>query len=480
MKLTRYIIAGGLALASAGAGAQTLEEARQMLLDGDYATALPVFEKALNAKPKDGALNQWVGICLLRTGQPKKAERYLKTADEKKVLDAPRYLAEAAFQQYEFNKAGELLDRYEEEIKKTNTANARRSKKAVKIEVSPEAEELRRLSTLGQSMLDRVEKIVVIDSMAVDRDEFFKAYHLSPESGTINSIDILPADMEVADPSEVYMPQSGEFRIWSSPDKDENYILMGATQLIDGTWDTPHPLGSALEAGGDSNYPFMMPDGVTLYYANNGPESLGGYDIFISRKDEDGFLQPQNIGMPYNSPYDDYLLAIDEVNGIGWWATDRNQLGDKITIYRFIPSELRVNYPVDDPALASHARIDSFRSTWPEGADYSELLERIDSAEYGTGNTGHDFYFALPGNRIITSWDDLSTPAARNAMEEYLDASKHFNALVAELATLRLRYANGDHAVAGRITSIEQEVERNRTALREMSNKVIRSNGDAR
>ena len=285
MKLTRYIIAGGLALASAGAGAQTLEEARQMLLDGDYATALPVFEKALNAKPKDGALNQWVGICLLRTGQPKKAERYLKTADEKKVLDAPRYLAEAAFQQYEFNKAGELLDRYEEEIKKTNTANARRSKKAVKIEVSPEAEELRRLSTLGQSMLDRVEKIVVIDSMAVDRDEFFKAYHLSPESGTINSLDRLPADMEVADPSEVYMPQSGEFRIWSSPDKDENYILMGATQLIDGTWDTPHPLGSALEAGGDSNYPFMMPDGVTLYYANNGPESLGGYDIFISRKD---------------------------------------------------------------------------------------------------------------------------------------------------------------------------------------------------
>ncbi len=59
--------------------------------------------------------------------------------------------------------------------------------------------------------------------------------------------------------------------------------------------------------------PFFMSDGVTLYYANDGDESIGGYDIFISRKGEDGFLQPQNIGMPYNSPYDDYMLAIDEV-----------------------------------------------------------------------------------------------------------------------------------------------------------------------
>ena len=32
---------------------------------------------------------------------------------------------------------------------------------------------------------------------------------------------------------------------------------------------------------------------------------------------------------------------------------------------------LRVNYPVDTPGLAAHARIDSFRSTWPADADYA-------------------------------------------------------------------------------------------------------------
>ena len=310
MRLTGYIIAGAMAITWGTAPAQTIDDARQMMLDGDYAAALPIFEKALSAKPKDASLNQWVGVCLLRSGNPKKAERYLKVADERKLIDAPRYLAEAAFEQYEFSKATDLLDRYEEGI---DNANKKKARKAPKITKSPEADELRRRTMLGQAMLDRVEKIVVIDSMAVDRDEFFKFYHLSPESGTLNSTDVMPEDYEIAEPSEVYMPQSGEFRIWSAPDKDENYVLMGATRLIDGTWDTPHPLGSALDAGGDSNYPFMMPDGVTLYYANNGPESIGGYDIFISRKDENGFLQPQNIGMPYNSTYYDYLLAIDEV-----------------------------------------------------------------------------------------------------------------------------------------------------------------------
>jgi tetratricopeptide (TPR) repeat protein len=448
--------------------AQTVEQARQMLLDGDYATALPIFEKALAAKPKDGTLNQWVGVCLVRTGKPVKAERYLKIADERKVAEAPRYLAEAAIMQYKFSEANDLLDRYEQTMRKAKKT------------VSAETDGLRQRASLGQSMLDRVEKITIIDSLAVDREEFFKAYHLSPESGTINSTDVMPDNYEVANPSAVYMTQSGDLRIWAAPDKDENYILMGATRLIDGSWDTPYQLGSALNNDGDCNYPFMMPDGVTLYYANNGAESLGGYDIFISRKDDNGFLKPQNVGMPYNSADDDYLLAIDEVNGIGWWATDRNHLGDKITIYRFIPSELRVNYPVDEPKLISYARINSYRDTWAEGADYSELLSRVDSADYASGAQANDFYFALPGNKIITSWDELSTAAARTAMEEYLEAKAILEGKIATLGELRQSYATGDHSISGQITTLEREVENGYTALRNLSNKVVRANGESR
>ena len=95
-----------------------------------------------------------------------------------------------------------------------------------------------------------------------------------------------------------------------------------------------------------------MPDGVTLYFANNGENSLGGYDIFMTRRsDGDGegkeYFQPQNVGMPYNSPFNDFMMAIDEASGLGWWATDRNQIPGKVTVYVFIPSQMRVNVEPD-------------------------------------------------------------------------------------------------------------------------------------
>lgn len=473
MRLTGYIIAGAMAITWGTAPAQTIDDARQMMLDGDYAAALPIFEKALSAKPKDASLNQWVGVCLLRSGNPKKAERYLKVADERKLIDAPRYLAEAAFEQYEFSKATDLLDRYEEGI---DNANKKKARKAPKITKSPEADELRRRTMLGQAMLDRVEKIVVIDSMAVDRDEFFKFYHLSPESGTLNSTDVMPEDYEIAEPSEVYMPQSGEFRIWSAPDKDENYVLMGATRLIDGTWDTPHPLGSALDAGGDSNYPFMMPDGVTLYYANNGPESIGGYDIFISRKDENGFLQPQNIGMPYNSTYDDYLLAIDEVNGVGWWATDRNQLGDLLTVYLFKVNDLRRNYNAEETEnIPDFAFIRDYKATWGED-DYTPLLEEIMAITPEPIKKQVDFIFPMKGGVTYTTLDDFRTPGGKTMMKKYLAAEKSFNDKLARLAEMRRKFSiNKGSSMKAQIRSLENETEKDREALRRLRSDVYRT-----
>ena len=56
---------------------------------------------------------------------------------------------------------------------------------------------------------------------------------------------------------------------------------MQSSRLADGSWEQPEPLGDVLNEGGDANFPFLMSDGVTLYFANDGENSLGGYDIFI-------------------------------------------------------------------------------------------------------------------------------------------------------------------------------------------------------
>lgn len=90
----------------------------------------------------------------------------------------------------------------------------------------------------------------------------------------------------------------------------------------------------------------MMADGMTLYFAAKGEESLGGYDIFVTRynKSTGEFVRAENVGMPFNSPANDYLMAIDETCNIGWFVTDRNQTADNVCIYRFIPNETREVY----------------------------------------------------------------------------------------------------------------------------------------
>ncbi|MFR3186749.1 MAG: hypothetical protein ACLTOV_01045 [Phocaeicola sp.] len=43
------------------------------------------------------------------------------------------------------------------------------------------------------------------------------------------------------------------------------------------------------------------------------------------------------MGMPFNSPYNDYMYALDDFNNLGWFATDRFQPEGKVCIYVFAP-----------------------------------------------------------------------------------------------------------------------------------------------
>ena len=179
--------------------------------------------------------------------------------------------------------------------------------------------------------------------------------------------------------------------------------------------------------------------------------------------------------MPYNSPYDDYMLAIDEVTGAGWWATDRNRLGDFITIYKFIPSDLRINYPVDYPQLTAMARITDYKATWEEGKDYADLLAAIDAIDPDRKAKVADFMFALPGDRVYTSWSDFKSPRARKLMERYVDAGKQLAEEMDILEKMRLRYRNGDTSLKTRILELERQVENDRAGLKSIANEVIKA-----
>lgn len=68
---------------------------------------------------------------------------------------------------------------------------------------------------------------------------------------------------------------------------------------------------------------YMSIDGKTMYMASQGHESLGGYDIFVSYKDQGVWTKPKNMGYPINTPYDDYFFAPTANGKFAYIASNR-------------------------------------------------------------------------------------------------------------------------------------------------------------
>lgn len=412
---------------STSAIAGPVEEAQALYESGDYAAAIAKLQKAKARYP-----------------------------------EANLILARIAMEQYRPSDAREAFDAYATALRK--------KKKSVPEEVEAEMSQ----SVMMENMLSRVEKIAVIDSMVVDADQFFKAYRISPEAGRLVEGEMvhLP-DVEMA-----FVPQNNTQILYSEPDSLGNFTLMGADILDDGSVDHPMPLpGDNLNGGGNAEYSFLLSDGLTLYYANDGEESLGGYDIFLTRRNDDGdFLQPQNIGMPYNSPYDDYLLAIDETTGLGWWATDRNRIPGKVTIYVFVPSDTRVNVPSDDPNLTALALMSDIALTRQEGVAYPSVpAPNQFAASTGDKRPAKDS-FALPissTTKIYHKITDFRNAEARRAIGQAINARAQVSSIESRLTSLREAYGKGDRSKAFEIQNLEQELESARRDLRNYTNRAI-------
>ncbi len=322
-----------------------------------------------------------------------------------------------------------------------------------------------------ESMMQRVDAIEVIDSLTVDRADFFLHYRLSPAAGYILSPNDLDGEFGAIDPTTVYLSEDENVMLWGTVTG-----LAESHRLTDDTWEGSEPLSETLNAGGTANFPFLMPDGITLYYATQGEDSLGGYDIYVSRRNGEEFPAPQNMGMPYNSPYDDFLLVIDEETGAGWWATDRNDPGGKVTIYVFVPSEVRQNVDVDDPDLSARAKLSSIAMTRTD-KDYTELLAKIDAIEPGAGvpDNTPDFEFVLPSGKVLTRWDEFRSPQARRLMENYMDLLSDRHADEEALARLRVSYGRGDKSAATEINRLEKKMLTSAEQLKSMSNRIIQA-----
>lgn len=425
----------GITLLSFSLQAQSLDQAKKLYNEGQYAEAKPAFEKLVKQAPGNSSYNLWYGVCCYETGDQAGAEKHLKVAVKRKVQEAYRYLAEVYYQTYRFDQSAEMWEEYIELLTKK-----KKDTQAFEAKLD--------LAENAHRMMEKTENIQIIDSMVVDKNDFLSAYTLSEESGTLTSFkDFFQTNEPVM--STVFMNQKENKIYYAHPTDNDRYCLFTQSKLMD-KWGDEKQLPMNINSDNDDNYPFVLSDGVTIYYSSQGNNSLGGYDMFVTRynTNSDTYLTPEQLGMPFNSPYNDYMMVYDETKELGWFVSDRFQPEGKVCVYLFIPNNDHSRVESEDIEVKrARASITSIQDSWLPGSDYSNLVELAHKEiPYGETKIEKDFDFVINNSLVYYKLDDIKSPEAKSLYEKVVSLNKQIKQLNEKLADLRVSYSSGNSA----------------------------------
>lgn len=458
MKQKKYLTAL-LGLCMAGtAGAQTLTQAKNFFEQGEFEKAKPVFERLVKQSPSNASYNFWYGACCYETGESEKAYTYLSKSAKRRYIDAYLYLGKWCYDAYRYDEAEENLNEY---------IDLRSRKKGSTEDGEHMLEKVRR----GQRMIRGVEKVAVIDSFVVDKQDFLKAYKLSADAG----------DIRITENGVQFTNEMGDKQLQSVRNAEGQASLYSSMKMID-QWSKPEAVTSINELG-NADYPFVAGDGITMYYASDNEESMGGYDIFVTRYDSDdnSYLRPDNLGMPFNSPANDYMYVIDDLNNLGWFVSDRRQPEGKVCVYVFVPNASKQVYDYEngDPEqIAALARLDRISGTCTDEDKVRTARQQLAALVYSKDENTRkaDFTFIVDDSATYHSLRDFRSAEARKQFQMLQQKEKDLESLIGQLDKKREAYAQAAESnranMAPGMLDMEKRVEQLRQDIEELTNTV--------
>jgi len=111
-----------------------------------------------------------------------------------------------------------------------------------------------------------------------------------------------------------------------------------AKRLPTGDWAAPKRLSNVINTIYNEDYPVIMPDDKTLYFASQGHDNIGGYDIFKCEWVDtlNNWSEPENLGYPVNTPEDNFSISITEKLHEGYISAIRPEGMGDYDLYKII------------------------------------------------------------------------------------------------------------------------------------------------
>jgi len=438
----------GTSILNAQQKTYTSKEALKIFNSGNYIEAEEAYSYLLNQTPRDASYNFYMGICQLNNKSDiSGAIKKLNYARVKKVSrNVYYYLGKAQRANFRFDEAIRNFSMY--------LKYASKSDKRVE-ETKNLIEECR----TAQRLSAKIYELSVLDKSISHKDSILELYYPSPDVGSV-MLNQEFFDSGVKPNVTLFLTERKDIVYFTSESATDSLDIFKMEKLIDG-WGSKTDLKNPVNTEFNDAYPFIETDGVTLYFASDRPGGFGGYDIYKTYFDVEtqSYVEPINLGVPFNSSEDDFLFVADEFNGVAWFASNRETNGDDVMVYSVKWDGSQVRNMAQDANQISVAGQLLLAGEQEEnsnvGFTYSEKKKRV--------SVKAEFEFAINDTLTYLNFEDFLSDEALALFRESYKKQLEKDELSALMTAKRKEYAvtnsaEEQNALVNEIIKLETEV----------------------
>jgi hypothetical protein len=393
------------------------KEALKSFENEDYSSAYKLYSQLVSLYPKDPDYNFHIGVCMLYIEPDKKKPfSYLKLAASS-PKDSPKeskfYLAKTYHINYQFDEAIKLYNDYKQ---------IGSSSSIKRLEVDREIEACKN----GKRLLSSLTDLEVVNKKQLNKADYFRSYDIKNIGGKllVKPDDYISSiDKKKKESSVIYLSSQGDFIYYSSYGESGStgkdiYVV---TKLENGTWTKPQMLPTTINTNFDEDFPFLHPNGKTLYFASKGHNSMGGYDIFKSDFNDENqtWSKPINLEFPINSPDDDILFVTDSLEKQAFFSTSRYSPFGKIDVLKINTDRRQIDIAFINGKVSKEDPEQSLKSKVTvkenETGKLIGVFQALDNGNYSIElQNGINYLFTVETPGMDIQSQEIQIPAAQS------------------------------------------------------------------
>ena len=401
-------------------------EALKLFNSGNYAEAAEIYASIILSNNRDIPLNYYYGVCLyyLKQDIDESIRRLQFSLTRPVSTDVHYYLGKLFQQVYEMELAAEHLETFLDLSKTTNSKTI-------------DAEQTMQDCLSAVRLINKYFEIHVLNKDTVEKSRVLNQINLSKDAGEL----LLSQNFFVTGVERdqvIFKTERGNEVFFPKQERNKSWNLYKIVKLLD-TWSEPEPLGAPINSDYDDLYPFLLIDGVTLYFSSNRPGGMGGFDIYQTIYDpETGiFSEPANLGPPFNSPDDDFLLAPDEYLGKAWFVTNRGIDKTEHIVVEIVWDESLIKNNTENVH-----QLKQIVALPLSDKDFGQLSKKSPQNDNRNRETSENkIYFLINDTLIYTSIEQFRSEDALNVFKSGFDSEQKKNIFISHLDKKRETYA---------------------------------------